>query len=139
MRRLSLAAGLLLVCATAFSPAGAAAKTYHVMYGTVDLGTWSTLAVEKTKKGTYNPPAFDSETGPGYPTVSLTRPLTAANRLSLFPSPPASGEKTVVSTAGKGAATCATSFVANYGSTGDPGSGTQVITFACVAVTKGKT
>jgi len=116
--------------------------TYHVVYNTKDLGTWNTLAQAKSTAGTYDGTSFDSSNGPGFPTLVLTRPLSAADRSSLFGSlPPANGPLTITSLKdGKpaGVTSCQKTTVANFDSQGDPGTGTETITFACTAIANAK-
>jgi hypothetical protein len=139
MRRLSLAAGLILVLSNLPSMTHAASpKTYTLTYGPKDLGTWDTLVLGKSKSGLYDGASFDSSNGPGFATVQLTRPLRAVDRQSLYSSlPPANGQL-VVRTSQDGTTdlvtTCPKSTISDFGSTGDPGTGTEEITFACTSI-----
>ncbi|MBV8153482.1 MAG: hypothetical protein JOY98_03625 [Candidatus Eremiobacteraeota bacterium] len=111
----------------------AAPSSYHVTYGGKDLGTWDTMAQGKSASGTYDGATFDSNTGPGFATITLTRPLDPKDRASLFKSLPApDGPLAVTAAAGK-TLTCAKSLVSDFHSNGDPPSGTETIVFACAA------
>jgi hypothetical protein len=139
MRRLLFTAGVLLSAAS-LSPATFAdtTATFHVVYNSKDMGTWKTLVLGKKKDGSYDGDAFDYSNGPGFLTVALSRPLSAADRSSLFSSlPPANGELVVTaSQSGKPDAvtTCPKTTVSDFNSSGDPGTGTETITFACTAI-----
>jgi hypothetical protein len=131
-------AALALVVATA-APAtarGVNPVTYRVVYHGKDLGTWNTLALGSSKRGTYDGSAFDSSNGPGFLTIALTRAANVEDGKSLFSSLPAGNDPLVVTALrdGKpsGVTTCPKSFVDDFGI--DDSKGTETISFACTAV-----
>jgi len=134
---------LALVAALTIAPSLAATKppsVYHVVYGTKDLGAWSTMK-RSVHGGTYTSTSFDSSGGPpGFPVVTLTRPMSATDT-GLSSSLTASNVQLVVTTMQNGKptseTTCPTAKVFNVGTTGDPGTGTTNITFACITVSGG--
>lgn len=119
-----------------------AAVTYRVTYGAKDLGMWSTLAIGKNASGTYDGTNFDATSGPGFRTVALSRSLTATNRRGLWSSLPAPNVTLVVRASKNGkilsATTCPKAQASDFSSSGDPGSGSEVITFACTSVSTTK-
>jgi hypothetical protein len=88
MRRLSISLGLAFVLLSASAPATTMSGTvsYHVAFGAQNLGTWNTMVLGKTKSGMYDGSAFDSSNGPGYPTITFTRALIAADGQGLYSS-----------------------------------------------------
>jgi len=132
LRSLGLA---LLVFAMPIATWSAQTMTYSVKYGTVNLGAWNHYAAGKSKVGKYDGSAFDSSNGPGFPTVTLSRPSDAADLSGLFatlkpPNVPLTiqvrKKNVIVSTV-----TCEKAIPSDFG----PGSGTgkmsEVLVFAC--------
>jgi hypothetical protein len=140
--RLSIALGLIVALIGAPSIAAAsAATTYHVVYGPKDLGVWTTMSSATQKNGTYTLTSFDSSQGPGYPTLSFTRTMSASDQ-ALFASLPKPNVKLVVTAMKNGKAvsvtTCSVANLFSDGTQGDPGTGTTNVTFACISVSTGK-
>jgi hypothetical protein len=137
MHRFSIALGLMVALGTSALAATKAATTYHVVYGPKDLGVWTSMESVRQKNGTYTSTSFDSSQGPGYPTLSFTRTMSASDQ-GLFASLPPPNVKLTVTTLQNGKAvsvtTCAVSNLFNDGTTGDPGTGTTNVTFACISV-----
>ncbi len=109
--------------------------TYHVVYGAKDMGTWTTMEKVQQKNGTYTSTTFDSSSGPGYPTITLTRPMSTTDT-NLGASVPEPNVRLAVTTLKNGKSVsvmvCPTARVFNIGTTGDPGTGTTNVTFACM-------
>lgn len=139
MRRFSIALSTLVVLASAPSFAHTkAATTYHLVYGTKDVGTWNLLTVGRQKSGTYDGSTFDSTNGPGFPTVTLTRRSNAADLSGLFSSLSAvRGRLTVTTYTGAKATavtTCPKAVLDSFGVPGNPRTTPETIVFACTSV-----
>jgi hypothetical protein len=142
IRRLAIAFGITVLALTNATTFAAAAPltAYHVVYGGKDLGTWTSMTIAK-QKGTYTSTTFDSSNGAGFQTISLARTMSAGDQ-PLFASLPKPNVQLVVTTlkAGKAVSvtTCPTANAWSTGTTGDPGTGTANISFACMSISTGK-
>lgn len=116
--------------------------TYAITYGAHDLGTWTAMKM-KVEDGTYTATSFDASAGgPGFKAIAFTRPFAAVSNRDIFEKaqPP---DVPLTVKALKGGATvatisCPTSRIYNFGTTGDPGQGTENIEFACLSISTAK-
>jgi hypothetical protein len=140
MRLISVA--LALAIAFFSSPSSASPTTgmrYVVRYGTLMLGAWGHLTLGKSKVGKYDGTSFDTGTGPGYRTLTVSRALIAADKAHLFASLNPGNVPLVVRSYKNNlpyrTLTCPKSYVSDFGTEGDPGTGTETLAFACTTVT----
>jgi hypothetical protein len=140
MRLFSVA--LVLAIALFSSPSSASPTTgmrYVVRYGTLMLGAWGHLMLGRSKAGMYDGKSFNLSTGPGYRTLTVSRALIAADKAHLFSSL-GSGNVPLVVRSYKNnlpyrVLTCPKAYVSDFGTDGDPGTGTETLRFACTTVT----
>ena len=132
--------GVFALASQASLAATKPATTYHVVYGGKDLGAWTTMTRAK-QSGTYTSTTFDSSNGPGFQTLSFTRLMSAADQ-PMFAALPKPNVALVVTILQSGKAvsvtTCPTANAWSTGTTGDPGTGTANISFACMSISTGK-
>jgi hypothetical protein len=128
----------LFVFAMPIASKSAETVTFSVRYGTVNLGSWAHYAAGKSKAGTYDGASFDSGSGSGFPTVTLSRPSNAADGRGLFASlkPPnmpltiqARKKNVIVSTI-----TCEKATPSDFGINGETGKVPEVLVFACTKI-----
>lgn len=144
MRHFWIALGLLLIlpCTAALGQTGA--PSYQVTFGAKNLGMWNTVKQGRSKIGMYDGVSFDSSTGPGFVTVTLSRTLTDADKKGLWVAIGGDSSRLVIRTMRGGTAvlvtTCAKAIRSTLEASGDPGHAMTTLAFACttIATTKPK-
>jgi hypothetical protein len=136
--RYFLAVAALLFAAGSPALADNGLTTYHITYGTHDLGTWNSMRMG-TERGEYTPTTFMAFTnGPGFKSLSFNRPYADPNDQKVLAGaqPPDVALTVDIVRGGQTVRvlTCKTSRLYSYGTQGDVGKGTESAQFGCLAI-----